>query len=58
MNTSDNFWMARLAGAAYMVLFVAGSFPIMLQASLLVRGDSAATVANLRASPVPAGNYQ
>ena len=50
MNTSDNFWMARLAGAAYLVLFVTGSFPIMLQASLLVRGDAAATVANFLAS--------
>jgi hypothetical protein len=41
---------ARLAGAAYLVLFICGSFSIFARSGMVVPGDAPATAANILAS--------
>ena len=47
MTTSSHERLARLAGAAYLVMFVTGSFPIWVRMGLVKAGDADSTVTNI-----------
>ncbi len=47
MTTSSHGRLARLAGAAYLVMFVTGSFPIWVRMGLVKAGDADSTVTNI-----------
>lgn len=47
MATSPYSRLARLAGAAYLVMFVTGSFPIWVRMGLVKAGDADSTVTNI-----------